>query len=35
MVKVLYYKSKQRCITKVLYYKSKQRCYDKSIVLQK
>ena len=35
MAKVLYYKSKQRCITKVLYYKSKQRCYDKSIVLQK
>ena len=33
--KVLYYKSKQRCITKVLYYKSKQRCYDQSIVLQK
>ena len=32
--KVLYYKSKQRCITKVLYYKSKQRCYDQSIVLQ-
>ena len=31
---VLYYKSKQRCITKVLYYKSKQRCYDQSIVLQ-
>ena len=35
MTKVLYYKSKQRCITKVLYYKSKQRCYDQSIVLQK
>ena len=34
MTKVLYYKSKQRCITKVLYYKSKQRCYDQSIVLQ-
>ena len=33
--KVLYYKSKQRCITKVLYYKSKQRFYDQSIVLQK
>ena len=33
--KVLYYKSKQRCMTKVLYYKSKQRCYDQSIVLQK
>ena len=33
--KVLYYKTKQRCITKVLYYKSKQRCYDQSIVLQK
>ena len=43
MTKVLYYKSKQRCIwpkyciTKVnkvlLYYKSKQRCYDKSKVL--
>ena len=30
--KVLYYKSKQRCITKVLYYKSKQRSYDQSIV---
>ena len=24
--KVLYYKSKQRCMTKALYYKSKQRC---------
>ena len=35
MTKVLYYKSKQRCITKVLYYKSKQRCYDQSIALQK
>ena len=35
MTKVLYYKSKQRCISKVLYYKSKQRCYDQSIVLQK
>ena len=35
MTKVLYYKSKQRCMTKVLYYKSKQRCYDQSIVLQK
>ena len=35
MAKVLYNKSKQRCITKVLYYKSKQRCYDKSIVLVK
>ena len=34
MANVLYYKSKQRCITKVLYYKSKQRCYDQSIVLQ-
>ena len=33
--KVLYYKSKQRCITKVLYCKSKQRCYDQSIALQK
>ena len=27
MTKVLYYKSKQRCITKVLYYKSKQKCH--------
>ena len=35
MTKVLYYKSKQRCIKKVLYYKSKQRCYDQSIALQK
>ena len=35
MTKVLYYKSKQKCITKVLYYKSKQRCHDQSIVLQK
>ena len=42
MANVLYYKSKQRCITKVLYYKSKQRCITKvlqkckqSIVLQK
>ena len=35
MANVLYYKSKQRCITKVLYYKSKQRCYDQSIALQK
>ena len=34
MAKVLYYKSKQRCITKVLYYKSKQRFYDQSIALQ-
>ena len=34
MANVLYYKSKQRCITKVLYYKSKQRCYDQSIALQ-
>ena len=34
MAKVLYYKSKQRCITKVLYYKSKQRCHDQSIALQ-
>ena len=33
MTKVLYYKSKQRCI--ILYYKSKQRCYGQSIVLQK
>ena len=33
--KVLYYKTKQRCITKVLYYKCKQRSYDQSIVLQK
>ena len=32
---LLYYKSKQRCMTKVLYYKSKQRCYDQSIALQK
>ena len=29
MANVLYYKSKQRCITKVLYYKSKQRCMTK------
>ena len=35
MANVLYYKSKQRCITKVLYNKSKQRCYDQSIALQK
>ena len=27
--KVLYYKSKQRCMTKALYYKSKQRCMTK------
>ena len=41
--KVLYYKSKQRCMTKVLSYKSKQWCMTKvlyykskqSIVLQK
>ena len=32
---VLYYKTKQRCVTKVLYYKCKQRRYDQSIVLQK
>ena len=35
MTKVLYYKSKQKCINMVLYYKSKQRCYDQSIALQK
>ena len=29
MTKVLYYKSKQRCITNVLYYKSKQKCINK------
>ena len=34
MANVLYYKSKQRCITKVLYYKSKQRSYNQSIALQ-
>ena len=38
---VLYYKSKQRCMTKVLYYKSKQSMTNvlykskQSIVLQK
>ena len=34
MANVLYYKSKQRCITEVLYDKSKHRCYDQSIALQ-
>ena len=33
--KVLYYKSKQRCMAKVLHYKSKQSCNGQRIVLQK